>query len=77
MVYELVFTAAMSIPIFNTPRLVAVSLHIWSPLPLITQNSVLTVLLPAETSQENVPITSKGSEMHTHRASCLNELIYT
>ena len=61
MVCELVFTAAMSISIFNTPRLVAVSLpRSGSPLPLITQNSALVVLLPAATSHENVPITSNG-----------------
>ena len=36
---ELVFTLAMSIPIFNTPRPVAVSLpRSGSPLPLITQH---------------------------------------
>ena len=61
MVCELVFTAAMSIPIFNTPRPVAVSLpRSESTLPLITQNSALVVFLPAEASHENVPITSNG-----------------
>ena len=58
---ELVFTAVISIPIFNTPRPVAVSLpRSGSPLPLITQNAALVVFLPAQTSHENVPITSNG-----------------
>ena len=65
MACELVSTAAMSIPIFNTPRLVAVSLpRSGSPLPLITQNLALVVFLPAETSHENVPVTSNGAGMH-------------
>ena len=56
-----VFTAAMSISTFNTPRLVAVSLpRRGSPLPSIIQNSALTVFLSVEISQENVPITSRG-----------------
>ena len=54
-------TAAMPIPIFSMPRLVAVSFHrSGSPSPLIIQNLALAVLLPSETSQENVLITSSG-----------------
>ena len=61
MVFGSALTAAMPIPIFSTPRLVAVSFpRRGSPSPLITQKLALAVLLPAETSQKNVPITSSG-----------------
>ena len=61
MICEHVFTAGTPIPIFNTPISVAVSLlRSESPLPLIKQNSELVMFFPAETSHENVPITSKG-----------------
>ena len=61
MVFGFALTAAMPIPIFSTPRLVAVSYPRNGSLsPLITQNVALAVLLPAETSQENVLITSSG-----------------
>ena len=61
MVFGSALTAAMPIPIFSTPGLVAVSFpRKGSPSPLITQNLALAVLRPAETSQERVPITSSG-----------------
>ena len=62
MIFGQVLTAATSTPIFNTPRVTAVSLSRRdSPLPLITQNSALTVVFPTEVSQRNVPITSSGA----------------
>ena len=76
MVLGFALTAAMPIPIFGTPRLVAVSYPRNGSLSLlITQNVALAVLLPAETSQENVLITSSG--MHRHRVSYSSVLIRT
>ena len=76
MVFGFALTVAMPIPIFSTPRLVAVSYPRNGSLsPLITQNVALAVLLPAETSQENVLITSSG--MHRHRVSYSSVLIRT
>lgn len=61
MVVGSALTAGLSIPIFSTPRLVAVSFpKRGSPSALITQNLALLVLLPAKTSQKNVPVTSSG-----------------
>ena len=61
MVFGSALSAAMPTPIFNRPRLVVVPFpRRGSPSPLITQNLALAVLLPAEASQENVPITSSG-----------------